>query len=211
MVPTAPLHLRRRTESDCETIVSWVDNATDLYLLSGPRYRRNMDIPSIRVRPAELSDADGIADVHVQSWRETYSGVIPDRFMGADALAARKRMWGSILSRDPLPGAIAVAERRGQVVGFAFAAPSDHPDATKGVTPARDLNLYSIYLLAHEHDAGIGSSLLDAVLENHPAQLWVLSGNQRARAFYERHGFREDGSEFVDPDLNGIVEIRMVR
>jgi len=174
-------------------------------------YCRHMSTPSIRVRPAELSDAHGIADVHIQSWRETYSGVIPDRFMSADALTARRRMWESILSRDPLPGTIAVAERRGQVVGFAFAASSDHPDATKGLAPARELNLYSIYLLAHEHDTGIGSALLDAALEDHPAQLWVLNGNVRARAFYERHGFRADGSEFVDPALDGIVEVRMVR
>lgn len=31
------------------------------------------------VRPAELDDANGIAEVHVTSWRETYSGLVPDR------------------------------------------------------------------------------------------------------------------------------------
>ncbi|GGD38617.1 hypothetical protein GCM10010915_19310 [Microbacterium faecale] len=73
--------------------------------------------------------------------------MIPDRFMGADTLEARRRMWETILSRDPLPGALGslVLERdraavARQVDGLAFAAPSD-PDATKGLTPARDLNL----------------------------------------------------------------------
>ncbi|WP_188712032.1 GNAT family N-acetyltransferase [Microbacterium faecale] len=170
-----------------------------------------MDLPALRVRLAELHDAHGIADVHIGSWRETYPGVIPDTFMDDDALIARRRMWESILGLDPLPGAIAVAERGNQVVGFAFAGPADHPDAIKGFAPARSLHLYSIYLLAQEHEMGIGSALLDAVVEDRPAQLWVLSGNDRARAFYERHGFRADGVEFVDPALAGIVEVRMVR
>jgi len=170
-----------------------------------------MNASSVRVRPAEVSDAHGIADVHIESWRETYSGVVPDRFMSADALEARRRMWKSILTLDPLPGAIAVAERGEKVIGFAFAGSADHPDAVKGFAPARGLHLYSIYLLADEQGAGTGKVLLEAVLGDRPAQLWVLSGNDRARAFYEHQGFRVDGSEFSDPDIGGLVEVRMVR
>ena len=170
-----------------------------------------MNASPVRVRPAELSDAHGIADVHIESWRETYSGVIPDRFMGDEALAARRRMWESILGLDPLPGLVAIAERDDRVIGFAFAGAADHPDAMKGLPPARDLHLYSIYLLANEQGSGVGTALLGAVLEDRPAQLWLLSGNDRARAFYERHGFQADGSECTDPDLDGLVEVRMVR
>ncbi|RWZ61306.1 N-acetyltransferase [Labedella populi] len=170
-----------------------------------------MNASSVRVRPAELGDAHGIADVHVESWRETYSGVITDRLMGDEALEARRRMWRSILGLDPLPGSVAVAERGDRVIGFAFAAPADHPDAMKGFPPARGLHLYSICLLANEQGSGIGTALLEAVLADQPAQLWVLSGNDRARAFYERHGFGADGYEFADPDLDGLVELRMVR
>jgi len=170
-----------------------------------------MNASSVRVRPAELSDVPGIAAVHIQSWRETYSGVIPDRFMSADALEARRSMWESILGRDPVPGSVAVAERGDEVVGFAFAGPADHPDATKGFAPACDLHLYSLYLLTSEQRSGTGTALLEAVLADRPAQLWVLSSNDRARAFYEHHRFQEDGSEFADPDIDGLVEVRMVR
>lgn len=34
---TPPTRLRRRDERDCETVVSWVDDATALYLFTGPR------------------------------------------------------------------------------------------------------------------------------------------------------------------------------
>ncbi|MDR6868487.1 GNAT superfamily N-acetyltransferase [Microbacterium resistens] len=163
------------------------------------------------VRRATLDDAGQIAEVHVASWRETYAGVIPDRLLGPETLTARHRMWSSILSLDPVPGTVVVAEREGRVIGFAFSGSSRHPDATRGIEPARDLHLFSLYLLAAEHGDGVGHALLEAALGNEPAQLWVLSANDRARAFYEQHQFCADGAEIVDPDLDGLVEIRMVR
>lgn len=163
------------------------------------------------VRPALLDDADGIAEVQITSWRETYSGLVPDRLLEDGTRDARRRMWSSILSLDPVPGTVVVAERDGRVVGFAFAGSSSHPDAARGFTPVRESHLFSIYLLAAEHGAGTGRALLEAVLGDRPAQLWVLSANDRARVFYERHGFRADGVEMSDPDLDGLPEIRMVR
>lgn len=43
------------------------------------------------------------------------------------------------------------------------------------------------------------------------SQVWVLLVNDRARMLYGRNGFREDGVQFIDPDLDGLVEVRMVR
>ena len=170
-----------------------------------------MNATTVHVRPALLSDTRAIAEVHIQSWRETYTGVIPDTFMDDDALEQRNRMWEAILSLDPPPGEIVVAERSGQVVGFAFAGASTHPDAHKGFEPVRGVHLYSIYVLRSEQRDGTGTALLDAALGDSPAQRWVLKSNQQARSFYERHGFHPDGAEFADPDLDGVVEIRMVR
>lgn len=165
----------------------------------------------VHVRLAESADAHGIAEVHIRSWRETYSGLIPDRLMDSAALEARRRMWTSILALDPAAGVVAVAIRDGEVVGFAFAGPATHPDATKGLMPAREWHLYSIYLLSDLHGTGLGRALLEMVVEDRPAQLWVVKENERARAFYERRGFQLDGSEFVDADVEGLVELRMVR
>jgi len=53
--------------------------------------------------------------------------------------------------------------------------------------------------------------MLDAVLRDDPAQLWVLRGNIRAIAFYERNGFVADGTEFIDPAEPNLVELRMIR
>ncbi|WP_217184892.1 GNAT family N-acetyltransferase [Streptomyces sp. AC495_CC817] len=164
-----------------------------------------------RVRLAIPADADGIARVHVRSWRETYAGIVPEHLMNAAAEEERRRMWAAILGLGPVPGVVAVAERDGQVVGFAFAGSSAHPDAVKGVAPSRPVHLFSLYLLAAEHGAGLGRELLAAVIGDDPAQLWLADSNTRAKAFYERQGFRADGAEVDDPEIADLREIRMVR
>ena len=119
-------------------------------------------------------------------------------------------MWTRYLALDAPYGNLVVAERADRIVGFAFAASSHVADAENGHEPVRDLHLFSIYLLSAEQGVGTGIALLDAAIGDQPAQLWVARENSRARAFYERNGFRADGVQVTDPDL-GVIEIRMVR
>lgn len=51
--------------------------------------------------------------------------------------------------------------------------------------------------------------MLIAAIGEEPAFLWVLDGNQRAIAFYRRHGFELDGVTKMDPVAG--LELRMVR
>ncbi len=39
-------------------------------------------ICTIQIRPATLEDATAIAAIHVQSWRETYAGIMPEEVIG---------------------------------------------------------------------------------------------------------------------------------
>jgi ribosomal protein S18 acetylase RimI-like enzyme len=61
------------------------------------------------------------------------------------------------------------------------------------------------------HGTGIGQALLDEVLGEEPAMLWVAKENPRAIAFYRRNGFELDGAEEVDPSMPSITHARMVR
>jgi ribosomal protein S18 acetylase RimI-like enzyme len=93
-------------------------------------------------------------------------------------------------------------------VGFVVRGPAaEH----QGHQPEREEQLYALYVLSTCYGHGVGQALLDQVLGERPAQLWVARDNARARRFYERNGFTADGTEQVDPDLDGLVEIRMVR
>jgi ribosomal protein S18 acetylase RimI-like enzyme len=166
---------------------------------------------SFQVRDAEPEDAGVIARVHVDSWRETYSGVLAESNFSEEAYVRRSEFWGRYLAMDPRPGRMSVAERDGVVVGFANSGNARGPDAEHGFVPARPLHLFSIYLLASALGSKLGQMLLDAVLEDEPAQLWVLRGNDRAIAFYVRNGFIADGVEFIDSSDPNLVELRMIR
>lgn len=163
------------------------------------------------VRDAEASDAQGVAQVHVDAWRETYVGVLADRHFSEAAFGRRRQFWTEYLLLTPRPGRMVVAERGAAVVGFANSGEARGPDAEHGFSPVRQVNLFSIYLLASAHGSGLGQSMLNAVLGDEPAQLWVLRGNERAIAFYARNGFVADGTEFIDSSDPKLVELRMVR
>jgi GNAT superfamily N-acetyltransferase len=94
-----------------------------------------------------------------------------------------------------------VAELDGAPIGIAHSGVDDD---------GRRL-LWILYLLAAHHGSGAGQALLDAVVDDGPASLWVLEENPRARAFYERNGFRADGERRPTGFDDGGDEIRMLR
>ncbi|MDZ5077424.1 GNAT family N-acetyltransferase [Nesterenkonia sp. HG001] len=157
----------------------------------------------IRVRTAALDEAAALAAVQNTSWRQTYSSLLGERFYDDEALAARVRMWERSLGDDRLT--IRVAEGAGAPVGVALAGPALGEDAV------REEQLFILYVVAAWHGTGAGPALLQAVLGDRPAQLWVAAENPRAVRFYAREGFRADGAELIDHDADDLREIRMIR
>jgi GNAT superfamily N-acetyltransferase len=95
-----------------------------------------------------------------------------------------------------------VAERDGAVVGFCQTAPIGEADA--GSDSARASNtaeLRTIYLAPEVVGTGVGAALIRHALGDLRARgfraafLWVIAGNERARRFYEKGGWRPDGVE----------------
>lgn len=152
-------------------------------------------------------DADGVAAVHVQGWREAYGELLPEKFYDDAVLAARRQLWTRILGgSDAVLAQNRVAmDATGKVIGIATVSP------TRDVEPARAESLAALYITADWYGRGVGEALLTEVLGDRPAQLWVARENPRARAFYRKHGFVEDGTETTDADLEGFAEVRMVR
>jgi GNAT superfamily N-acetyltransferase len=75
--------------------------------------------------------------------------------------------------------------------------------------------LYAIYALPEAWGSGAGPALMKAALGAlrdrgfATAQLWVLEDNPRARRFYEREGWTDDGGRREEEFLGvPITEIR---
>ena len=144
----------------------------------------------VRVRRATVADADAIGRVHVESWRTTYRGIVPQEYL--DGLRAEQRAanWRRSLAASPEQSFVFVAERAGAIVGFA----SGGRERRQSAAFAGELE--AIYLLADQQRGGIGHLLVAAVATEllrrdlRSMLLWVLEQNSPARAFYERLGGR---------------------
>lgn len=165
---------------------------------------------SCRIALPSPTDAEGIARIHIEAWKETYGHLLPAGFFSREWEQGRERLWREILGTENPHRRVRVA--RGDpggeeaIIGFALAGPPQ--DAQ---TSPRPLLLYSLYVLAAHHTKGVGQRLLESVLGNEPAFLWVEKTNVRAIAFYRRNGFGLAGAEQVEDSFPGIVEARMVR
>jgi ribosomal protein S18 acetylase RimI-like enzyme len=160
------------------------------------------------LREPEPRDARELAELHVATWRETYSHLLPADFFDDAHLEGRRRMWDRLLGEPREGWRTRIAERDGRIVGFAMAGPST---GAEGVELPRGRQLYMLYLSASDHGRGAGQALFDAVLGDEPAQLWVARDNPRAIAFYRRNGFEFDGVTETYPDVPQLVDARMVR
>jgi len=73
----------------------------------------------IEYRTAQSSDADAIARLHAQSWRQTYRGSFSDAFLDGDLVGERTRVWRGRLDRPADNQLVRVAfDDASNLVGF---------------------------------------------------------------------------------------------
>ena len=171
------------------------------------RRRRRHDGPVDEVargggaRLAGAGDAAGITAVHIAGWQAGYRGLLPQAFLDAlsepATVAQRTAQWTHALEQGRR---VAVADdAEGQVVAFAITMASRDGDAGSGVG-----EVPAIYCHPDAWGAGHGRAVHDAALTElreagyEEVTLWVLAGNERARAFYARQGWH------LDPGPGGL-------
>lgn len=147
------------------------------------------------IRAARPADADRIADIHIASWQAAYAGLLPADFLEglSDGRDRRAAGWADLLAAQDDDRRVLVIVQDEAVVGFAHAGPAGDDDI-KGFG-----ELYAMYLDPGYYRKGLGSELMAAVFEEmrsagyEDAALWVMTDNDAARSFYEKHGWSADG------------------
>jgi RimJ/RimL family protein N-acetyltransferase len=164
--------------------------------------------PPYVIRTATPEDATGIAEAHVASWRTAYRGLLPQALLDGLSVERRTAQWQRDIDSGNF-GVHVATDPAGHVGGFIATGGSRDDDATETVG-----ELIAVYLRPQLWSLGIGGRLhaagvADLASRFAQATLWVLDGNARSRAFYERQGWQPDGT--VKRDTIGDAEVVEVR
>lgn len=150
------------------------------------------------IRSARIEDADAIGEVHAQSWKIAYRGLVPQAFLDTITPAKRARKIREYLGTGYCT--TLVAETDGQIQGFVDFAASRDTEA-----PPRTGEIFALYVHPQTWSRGLGRELMTAALTAleqagfTSVTLWVLAGNERAIRFYEFAGF------VLEPNCEKIV------
>ncbi len=153
-------------------------------------------MPEQLIRKARPSDGPAIARLHLASYRAAYRDLLPPAFLAGLTLPARELRWRASL-RDPSRSTFVTMGHNANAAGLTgFAEIGAARDDDAG---AADGELIALHVAPAQWRRGIGRALhgqaIRALADRGcgAATLWVLAGNQRARAFYAAMGWAPDG------------------
>ncbi len=157
-----------------------------------------MDEPQIR--PGTAADAAAVAEIWEAGWHDGHLGHVPDELVRARTTEYFRTRAGDRVADTT------VAELDGEVAGFVM---------------VRADEVEQVYVAAGHRGSGVAGRLLAAaerrVAAAGHAEAWlaVATGNARARRFYERQGWIDQGAiEHAAPVDGGSIAVqghRMVR
>jgi len=159
----------------------------------------------ISIKQACTEDAPGIAQVHVDSWRTTYPGIVPQNYLDQLSYEGHTRGWASQL-RNPRLYTYVAEDESGHIVGFVSGGAEREGD------PLFKGELYAIYLLQACQGQGIGRLLTRALVKRlvqvgmNSMLLWVFAANPACR-FYEALGGQQVKTKQIEIDGVTLDEI----
>ena len=148
-----------------------------------------------KLRPGD--DLFAVSRVYEESWREAYRGLLPQEYLNSIPLGK----WVPYLEQAGRESLLLLKGEK--IVGTASCCASRTPEL------AGWGEIVFLYLLPEYWGNGWGKALLSAAVKQLESMgyrdlfLWVLEGNQRARAFYECMGFRPSGA-YTEDEIGGM-------
>lgn len=146
-----------------------------------------------KIRYADISDAKTLGEIHSRSWKVTYKGIVPNEILESFTIEKRQKYFEKALMDKREEDAIAFKDNEAVgLICIGKCRDKDKPDVYG--------EIWGIYLLPEYWNMGIGSELINWGLielkKRHYSKvtLWVLEENINARKFYEKIGFKHDGT-----------------
>ncbi len=166
------------------------------------------------IRPSRKTDAQSMAQVYVQTWQDTYLGLVPFGYLYA--MSAHELERGFLNETQNKRAFSYVAEDTGEVIGFisgGYARQAD--DIYTG-------EIYALYVLKNFQRQGIGTQLVLALAtafnrcDINSMLVWVLEQNPYRRFYESLNGMvlRKNrlpfAGEMLDTVAYGWIDISLI-
>ena len=141
----------------------------------------------ITIRQATNNDAKAIANLHSESWQQSYQGHLNQNYLTQIVPQERQTFWQQRFSNPSDDQHILVAVENGTIIGFACVYFDKYPN--------RGSYLDNLHVSQNQQSKGIGKLLLKAVADlctkkatSKGLCLLVTQFNEGAQRFYQRYG-----------------------
>jgi GNAT superfamily N-acetyltransferase len=152
----------------------------------------------VQLRDARHQDAERLRQIHVDTWADTYTGIVPGDLVRARLSDHRARDWAQqIDSRIDAGGGLLALTESDDVIGFCEFGPTEDDDDD----PSCVGQILRLYVLPVRQGRGGGRILVSGACDRLAragfvaATVWTLEGdaNHRAHGFYRHMGFACEG------------------
>jgi GNAT superfamily N-acetyltransferase len=165
-------------------------------------------------RRATNEDAAGIAQVHIDGWRRSHEGLVPEQYIKCKAASkGREDFWRGELEVEAADRKPWVALSEERIIGFADGGLARDEDLDRSTG-----EVYTLFVVPECWEKGIRSRLIEHVardLKGHDFQravFWVLESDMVMRAFAEYTGWQPDGTtRLEDCGEVQVMELRYAK
>lgn len=157
--------------------------------------RRPVDI-DVALRDAEFRDARAIGEMHVETWKTTYRGMMSDRVIRNLHVGRFEMRWEELIARQVTDFTLIANDSAEGIVGFARGGPTEREEDRR----FGPHELYALNVEPRFQNRGVGKGLFIRTLERfHDAGAeslfcWVLDDNADSRFFFKALGGRAVGA-----------------
>jgi GNAT superfamily N-acetyltransferase len=115
-----------------------------------------------QIRIATPDDATALGAMHVASWRETYSGLLPEKMLSSLSVEARAAAWARIMQEPTTDHStvIYLADHEGAIIGLGSCG-AQRTDSLKD--KGYDGEVSAIYVLREFQKRKVGTRILRAM------------------------------------------------